>query len=78
MFLYSPGKTHSSFSFPNFRPQFLDQANATLVAEAETKCPTGDLACVFDYVFTGNEAVALETAGTQAVQAADTELLGKR
>jgi len=77
IFHYNPGKTHASFSFPDFLPQFIDQADPVKVAEAEAKCPSLDLACIFDFVFTGNEAVALETAGTQAIQAADTLILSR-
>lgn len=77
IFLYNSGKTHASYSFPDFRPQFIDQADPVLLSLAQTKCPSGDLACIFDYVFTGSETVALETAGTQAATAADTTILGK-
>ena len=68
LFQYFNGRSYQYFVADNadFRPKFLDEANQTLVAEAETFCngPT-DQPCIFDYVFTQNPEVAENTAGTQ-------------
>ena len=68
LFQYFNGRSYQYFVADNadFTPKFLDEANQTLVAEAETVCNgTTDLRCIFDYVFTQNPEVAVNTAGTQ-------------
>ena len=64
IFKYGDGFTHANFIQANFTPKFLEEANATLRAEAEKKC-SGNLQCVFDLVFTGNEQLAKETGSTE-------------
>lgn len=64
IFRYNDGITHANFSFRNFTPKFLDEANQTLVAEANRICNNVQQ-CVFDYVFTGNRDLATYTAATE-------------
>ncbi|XP_052249684.1 uncharacterized protein LOC127857318 [Dreissena polymorpha] len=64
IFKYGDGFTHANFIQTNFTPKFLEEANATLRAEADKKC-SGNLQCVFDFVFTGNEQLAKETGSTE-------------
>ena len=66
LFKYDNQLSHSNFSFPNFVPKFLDEANETLVAEAKQLCGDDNNQCIFDYVFTGNKELALETNTTEA------------
>ena len=68
LFDYFNGRSYQYFVTDNadFTPKFLDEANQTLVAEAEIFCnSTTDLPCIFDLVFTQNQEVAENTAGTQ-------------
>ena len=67
LFDYFNGRSYQYFVTDNadFTPKFLDEANQTLVAEAETFCNGTDLPCIFDFVFTQNPEVAENTAGTQ-------------
>ncbi|XP_052253079.1 fibrillin-1-like [Dreissena polymorpha] len=64
IFKYADGYTHANFIQENFTPKFLEEANATLRAEAEQKC-NANLQCVFDFIFTGNEQLARETERTE-------------
>ncbi|KAH3701432.1 hypothetical protein DPMN_076420 [Dreissena polymorpha] len=64
VFKYWDGLTHANFIQANFTPKFLEEASATLRAEAEKKC-SGNLQCVFDLVFTGNEQLAKDTESTE-------------
>ena len=68
LFEYFNGRSYQYFVADNadFTPKFLDEANQILVAEAKTVCNgITDLPCIFDYVFTQNQEVAENTAGTQ-------------
>ena len=77
--MFHNGKTYADFVTKNadFVPKFLDEANQTLVAEAEVVCKgTQNQQCIFDYVFTLNTAVAQTTQNTQETAEANTEELG--
>ena len=65
IFKYDNGKSHIDYSFPTFVPKFLDEANETIVSEATSICGDGNNQCIFDYVFTGNTELALETTATE-------------
>ncbi|XP_053372749.1 uncharacterized protein LOC123561027 [Mercenaria mercenaria] len=67
LFKYDNGRSHADYSFPDFVPKFLDEANETKVAEAKELCGEGNNQCIFDYVFTGNPELALETNTTEAL-----------
>ena len=78
--MFRNGKTYADFVTKNadFVPKFLDEANQTLVAEAEVVCNgTQNQQCIFDYVFTLNAAVAQTTQNTQETAQANTEELGR-
>ncbi|WAR06378.1 FBN1-like protein [Mya arenaria] len=64
IFKYDEGITHSDFSHPEFTPQFLEKANQTMVQEANTTC-NGNIQCMFDFVFTGDRQLALQTGSTE-------------
>ncbi|XP_053372780.1 uncharacterized protein LOC123559692 [Mercenaria mercenaria] len=72
IFKYDNGKSHSAYSFPDFVPKFLDEANETLVAEATSLCGEGNNQCIFDYVFTGNAELAAATTATESQAAENT------
>lgn len=74
IFKYDYGMSHSSYSFPNFTPTFLNETNSSLLAEAEAKCGGAENRdCVFDFIVTGNEQLALSTQDSivQAIQIID-------
>ncbi|WAR05736.1 FBN1-like protein [Mya arenaria] len=64
IFKYDEGITHNDFSHPEFTPQFLEEANQTMVQEANTTC-NGNIQCIFDFVFTGDRQLALQTGSTE-------------
>ena len=68
-FEYQPGQDHENFIFNKFVPKFLEDASATLVAEANVTC-NGSIPCIFDLVFTNDAVLALETGSSQ-IQAAE-------
>lgn len=72
IFKYDNGKSHADYSFPDFVPKFLDEANQTKVAEATALCGEGNNQCIFDYVFTGNEELASATTATEKQAAENT------
>ena len=74
IFDYQNGKTHSDFSFPDFVPQFLDEADEEVVQNATNHCGEENLECIFDLVFTGREDVADDTKLTD-IQHSETVLI---
>ena len=74
-FQYQTGQVHGDFIF-NFVPKFLEDANATLVAEANVTC-NGAIQCIFDLVFTNDAALALETGSSQIQAAVKVEEAGE-
>lgn len=74
IFWYDDGLSQVTFSFPDFEPTFIDEANPDLVHEAEGICGT-NAQCVFDYIVTGNRDLAVETATTEEVVTTVTEEL---
>ena len=62
LFAYAPGFDTASYTDTTFVPIFLDEVNATTRAAAEAACGGGDdIGCVFDYIATGNQALAVGT-----------------
>ncbi|KAL3857455.1 hypothetical protein ACJMK2_012125 [Sinanodonta woodiana] len=61
IFRYPTGKGHADFSDPTFIPQFLDEADPEIVANATEICGEENQECIFDLVFTENNDIAQET-----------------
>lgn len=66
LFYYGNGLGHADYSFPDFVPKFIDEANETLVANATDFCGEGNNQCIYDFVITGNRELALATNITEA------------
>ena len=63
---YSTRESVSDYSFPEFKPMFLDQADPAVKKEAIKVCGgVKNIACVFDYIATGNKELAESTKSTQ-------------
>ncbi|XP_070175147.1 uncharacterized protein [Littorina saxatilis] len=62
---YETRESTADFANPEFVPIFLDEQPADVKQEAETLCGGADkLACIYDFVATGNKAFALNTQQT--------------
>ena len=62
LFTYADGLNTAFYTNNSFVPIFLSEVNATLRAEAENTCGgTEDIGCIFDYIATGNAALAVGT-----------------
>ncbi|XP_055860776.1 mucin-4-like isoform X7 [Biomphalaria glabrata] len=74
VFKYKEGENATTYQNFNFEPLYLEEANQTLVKQAEVICKD-NVACIFDYVATGNRdfATATLTSSTQAVTAASSQ-----
>ncbi|KAK0067663.1 fibrillin-3, partial [Biomphalaria pfeifferi] len=75
VFKYKEGENATTYQFPKFEPLFLKEVNETIRKNAEEKCQN-NIACVFDYVATGNEAFATATlaASSQAASVKDNQM----
>ncbi|XP_055957125.1 fibrillin-1-like isoform X3 [Patella vulgata] len=62
VFNYPPRKGPADFSFPEFVPVFLDEQPDDVKAQAYAVCGgQTNLACIYDFIATGNQALAAET-----------------
>ncbi|KAL3837136.1 hypothetical protein ACJMK2_022514, partial [Sinanodonta woodiana] len=60
-FRYPRGKSYFDYSHLNYTPKFLEDADQAKVETAKQFCGSKEEECIFDLVFTGNEAVANHT-----------------
>ncbi|KAL3837565.1 hypothetical protein ACJMK2_022913 [Sinanodonta woodiana] len=66
VFRYPLGKNHSDFQHNNFTPKFLDEADQAKVNKSKKTCGEDNQECIFDLVFTENEAVANNTLNIES------------
>ncbi|KAK3598135.1 hypothetical protein CHS0354_000072 [Potamilus streckersoni] len=62
---YPFGKNQSNFHHRDFIPKFLDEADSNKVKAAKQKCGNENQECIFDLVFTENQAVANNTKSVE-------------
>ncbi|KAK0067662.1 fibrillin-3, partial [Biomphalaria pfeifferi] len=74
VFKYKEGENATTYQNFKFEPLYLEEANQTLVKQAEDICKD-NAACIFDYVATGNKdfATATLTSSAQAEAAATSQ-----
>ncbi|KAK0067556.1 fibrillin-3, partial [Biomphalaria pfeifferi] len=60
IFTYPLGETALDYQFSEFQPLFKEDIDSVTLKEAQSKCGDND-ACIYDYVLTGNEQLALNT-----------------
>ena len=77
IFVYTHGLTHSNFSYPDFIPKFLDEADQDKVENATKLCGVDNLECIFDFVFTGSEKVADDTKRADQQHTSDVQNAGR-
>ncbi|CAH1801127.1 unnamed protein product [Owenia fusiformis] len=73
IFWYRDNETTANFSNASFEPLFLSNFTEEEQNEANTKC-NSEIACVFDYLATGDESVADATLSTDLVNTADAKV----
>ena len=62
LFTYPEGENTHTYTNDSFVPIFLSEVNATVRADAEAMCGGAeDLGCIFDYIATGDAALAVNT-----------------
>ena len=64
LFDYPARMSHQDFSFPDFVPMFLDDADDELKQNATQICGAQNLECIYDMVMTGSEEIAEDTKVT--------------
>lgn len=57
IFYYRAGEDCSMYQNTSFTPMFLEDFNSTRLAEANKTCK-GERGCLFDFLITGNQAIA--------------------
>uniref|UniRef100_A0A8W8N019 Fibrillin-1 n=1 Tax=Magallana gigas TaxID=29159 RepID=A0A8W8N019_MAGGI len=69
LFYYEKGLSYQNYTHPEFQPIFLDEVNRNKLDDAKTKCGSNpSQACIFDYLATGDIALA-ESSGLEEASA---------
>ncbi|XP_070174330.1 fibrillin-3-like [Littorina saxatilis] len=58
---YGPREGPADYAHPEFIPVFLDEQPADVIQAAEQQCGANNLACIYDYIATGNRDLALDS-----------------
>ncbi|XP_062609554.1 uncharacterized protein LOC134271353 [Saccostrea cucullata] len=76
LFTYGRGLTYKNFSHPEFEPLFVDEADEEKLNEAKKSCgPNPSQACIFDFLATGDIALAESSGTEETVSKADIKLI---
>uniref|UniRef100_A0A8W8N5D1 Fibrillin-1 n=1 Tax=Magallana gigas TaxID=29159 RepID=A0A8W8N5D1_MAGGI len=69
LFYYKKGLSYQNYTHPEFQPIFLDEIDDNKLENAKTKCGSNSSqACIFDYLATGDIALA-ESSGIEEASA---------
>lgn len=75
LFHYDKELTFHNYTHLDFEPIFLDEVDNIQLEDAKTKCgPNPSQACIFDYLATGDIALA-ESSGTEEVSAQSDKII---
>lgn len=75
LFHYDKELTFHNYTHLDFEPIFLDEVDKNQLEDAKTKCgPNPSQACIFDYLATGDIALA-ESSGTEEVSAQSDKII---
>lgn len=78
LFHYDKDLTYHNYTHLDFEPIFLDELDQNKLEDAKKQCgPNPSQACIFDYLATGDIALA-ESSGTEEASAqSDKQIIGK-
>ena len=77
LFHYDKGFSYLNFSHLDFEPIFLDEVDKETLENAKTKCgPHPSQACIFDYLATGDLALAASSGTEEAAAQSDIKIIG--
>ena len=71
------GLSYLNYSHLDFEPIFLDEVDKETLENAKTKCgPHPSQACIFDYLATGDLALAASSGTEEAAAQSDIKIIG--
>lgn len=77
LFYYEKGLSYQNYTHPEFQPIFLDEVDRNKLDDAKTKCGSNpSQACIFDYLATGDIALAESSGLEEASAHTDIKILG--
>lgn len=77
LFYYKKGLSYQNYTHPKFQPIFLDEVDKNKLENAKTKCGSNSSqACIFDYLATGDIALALSSGIEEASAQSDKTIVG--
>ena len=78
LFYYEDGQDVTTFSFPNHKPDFLDEIDKELLSQGIEICGSDkNKECLFDFFETKNEALARSTASTNNENNENEQVIGQ-
>ena len=78
LFHYDKGLSYLNFSHPDFEPIFLDEVDSVSLENAKAKCGNNSSqACIFDYLATGDIALAESSGTEEAAAQSDMKIIGE-
>lgn len=78
LFHYDKGLTYHNYTHLDFEPIFLDEVDKNQIEDANMKCgPNPSQACIFDYLATGDIALAESSGTSEASAQSDKKIVGK-
>lgn len=77
-FYYEKGLSYQNFSHPEFQPIFLDEVDKDKLDIAKERCGSNpSQACIFDYLATGDIALAQSSGKEEASAQLDMKIIGQ-
>lgn len=78
LFYYEKGLSYQNFSHPEFQPIFLDEVDKDKLDIAKEQCGSNpSQACIFDYLATGDIALAQSSGKEEASAQLDMKIIGQ-
>lgn len=78
LFHYEKGLSYLHYSHPDFEPIFLDEVDRESLENAKAKCGyNSSQACIFDFLATGDIALAESSGTEEAAAQSDMKIIGE-
>lgn len=78
LFYYEKGLSYQNFSHPEFQPIFLDEVDNDKLDIAKEQCGSNpSQACIFDFLATGDIALAQSSGKEEASAQLDMKIIGQ-
>jgi hypothetical protein len=80
IFHYDTGLSHADYDHPEFLPFFIDEYPEAEQNRSKIACggTSASQACVFDFLATGDKALAISSGSEESTSESETSVMGKK